>query len=76
MKKTKSAARVTAPVTAQHALEMLASAVSYCQQAGMLVRMGNTPNLVLSVDGAVIRDGNLVEADVTALTALTPEVTA
>ena len=44
-------------VTAMEALQLLESAVNYCQSAGLTVRAGNVPNLVLSIDGAVL-DGD------------------
>lgn len=60
MSKTKSAAQVTA----QEALEMLASAVSYCQQAGLTVYADNVPNLALSIPGALLQDGRFVPAPI------------
>ncbi len=47
--------RVTlTPVTAAEALQLLESAVNYCQQAGLAIRAGNVPNLCLSIDGAIM----------------------
>jgi hypothetical protein len=60
-------------LTAQEALSILASAIDYCQKAGLVVRAGNVPNLVLSIDGALVQDGAFVPANVTELTS-TPEL--
>jgi hypothetical protein len=49
--------RIPQPITAAEALEMLQSAVNYCQSAGLTIRAGNVPNLVLSIDGAMM-DGD------------------
>ena len=42
------------PLTPAEALELLQSAVSYCQSAGLKIHAGNMPNLVLSIKGAVM----------------------
>jgi hypothetical protein len=42
------------PITAGEALQLLESAIGYCQQAGLTIHAGNVPNLVLSVEGAVM----------------------
>lgn len=44
-------------ITAEEALEILQSAVNYCQLAGLTIRAGNVPNLCLSIDG-VVMDNN------------------
>jgi hypothetical protein len=46
---------VSKPITAQEALDILASALSYCQQAGLRVNAGNAEGqLVIAIDGARI----------------------
>lgn len=44
---------ISKPITAQEALDILASALSYCQQAGLKVNAGNAEGqLVIAIDGA------------------------
>lgn len=53
-----SRTRKQKPVTKAEALEILASAVSYCQQSGLKVKYANRDaSLVLSVDGATAQVG-------------------
>lgn len=47
--------RTPQPITAAEALQLLESAVNYCQAAGLAVRAGNVPNLCLSIDGAMMQ---------------------
>lgn len=48
--------RGTSPITKSEALEILASAVSYCQQSGLKVRYSNYDNgLALVVEGASVQ---------------------
>ncbi len=45
----------------QEALEMLASAINYCQQSGLLVRAGNVDGkLALTIEGAHIDRSGLL----------------
>ena len=55
MNTTKRARRKTQTITPQEAIEILASAVSYCQQAGLTVKAGNAEgNLALVIEGAYV----------------------
>lgn len=57
MSTTKHAKRKTLPITPQEAIEILASAVSYCQQAGLTVKAGNADgNLALVIEGAHVEN--------------------
>lgn len=49
--------RLPTLITAEEALEILQSAVNYCQLAGLTIRAGNVPNLCLSIEG-VVMDSN------------------
>lgn len=54
-----SKTRKASPVTKSEALELLASAVHYCQQSGLKVKYANRDaSLVLSVDGATAQVGD------------------
>ncbi len=47
--------RTAPPIGKAEALELLASAVSYCQSAGLTVRAGNVGGaLTLAIDGAAL----------------------
>jgi len=53
--KTNGAKRSVPAITPEEALEILASAINYCRQAGMLVQAGNVNGkLALTIDGAYI----------------------
>jgi hypothetical protein len=55
MNTTKRARRKTQAITPREAIEILASAVSYCQQAGLTVKAGNADgNLALVIEGAYV----------------------
>lgn len=41
-------------LTTTEALEILLSAVQYCQGAGLTVRAGNSPMLTIQIDNAVL----------------------
>lgn len=70
MSATKRPVKKSQPdITAQEALDILASAVSYCQQAGLTVRAGNRPQLTVAIDGAhLTADGAFCADDVTLVT--------
>lgn len=42
----------TTALTPQEALQLLESAVNYCQQSGLLVRAGNAPYLCITIEQA------------------------
>ena len=44
--------------------------MSYLQKAGLVAYAGNFPNLVLSIDNAIVRDWHFVSLEVTRLTSL------
>lgn len=62
MSKQRSNGRSVPAIGMQEALELLASAINYCQQAGLLVQAGNIDGkLALTVEGAhVDRSGPVV----------------
>lgn len=51
---TRKQKRLPTLITAEEALEILQSAVNYCQLAGLTIRAGNVPNLCLSIEGVVM----------------------
>lgn len=61
MSTTKRAKRKMPPITPQEAIEILTSAVSYCQQAGLTVKAGNADgNLALVIEGAHVDNTGLL----------------